>query len=235
MPNDTRPGAVSDEELKAALEVVFRANSQIYENRGFQQRIGYGKRPALLIIDMAKGWTKPGHAFSCEGMDEVIPANQALIEAFRARGLPIVYTTTAYQASGTPLSETGMWGQKIPLDTLAEGSEAAEIDERLAPGEGEVVITKKMASAFNGTHLANYLNANRIDTLIITGVTASACVRHSTEDAISSGFRPIVVREAVGDRIAGAVEWNLFDIDAKFGDVEPLSSVLDYLKSNDIG
>ena len=64
MPNDTRPGAVSDEELKAALEVVFRANSQIYENRGFQQRIGYGKRPALLIIDMAKGWTKPVHAFS---------------------------------------------------------------------------------------------------------------------------------------------------------------------------
>lgn len=235
MSTAPQPGAVSDEELKAALDVVFRANSQIYANRGFQRRIGYGTRPALLIIDMAKAWTRPGHAFSCEGMDTVIPANQALLSVFRSRGLPVVYTTTAYQAAGTALSETGMWGQKIPLDTLAEGSEAAEIDDQLAPQDGEVVITKKMASAFNGTHLANYLTACRVDTLIVTGVTASACVRHSVEDAISSGFRPIVVREAVGDRIAGAVEWNLFDIDAKFGDVEPLDSVLEYMKSNRIG
>lgn len=235
MSTEPEPGAVSDEELKAALDVVFRANSQIYSKRGFQKRIGYGKRPGLLIIDMARGWTRPGHAFSCEGMETVIPANQALLEAFRARGLPVIFTTTAYQAAGTALSEAGMWGQKIPLDTLIEGSDAAGIDERLAPRDGEIVITKKMASAFNGTHLANYLTACRVDTLIITGVTASACVRHSTEDAISSGFRPIVVREAVGDRIAGAVEWNLFDIDAKFGDVEPLDNVLEYLKSNEIG
>lgn len=226
---------VSDDELKAALDVVFRANAQVYAARGFQKRVGFGKRPALIVIDMANAWTRPGHAFSCAGMDEIIPANQALIEAFRARGLPIVFTTTACFSTSGPNAETGVWGGKIPLDVLDMDDDACEIDDRLAPQKGEVVITKKNASAFNGTSLSNYLTACRVDTVIVTGVTASACVRHSVEDAISSGFRPIVVREAVGDRIAGAVEWNLFDIDAKFGDVEPLQTVLDYMKSNEIG
>ena len=235
MTDETAKGAVSDEELKAALEVVFRANSQIYAARGFQRRVGFGKRPALLVIDMANAWTRPGHAFSCEGMDPVVEANRVLLDVFRARGLPIIFTTTAYCSTEGPHAETGLWGSKIPSAGLSIGSHDAEIDERLAPDEGEVVITKKMASAFNGTHLSNYLTAARVDTLIVTGVTASACVRHSVEDAISSGFRPIVVREGVGDRIAGAVEWNLFDIDAKFGDVEPLETVLEYLKGNEIG
>ena len=84
---DASEETVSDEELKAALDVVFRANSQLYASRGFQRRVGFGTRPALIVIDMANAWTRPGHAFSCANMDEIIPANQALVEAFRARGL----------------------------------------------------------------------------------------------------------------------------------------------------
>ena len=91
------------------------------------------------------------------------------------------------------------------------------------------MIVKKRASAFHGTHLASFLNAQGVDTVIVTGVTMAGCVRHTIEDAIAEGFRPIVVRESVGDRVPGVVEWNLFDIDAKFGDVEPLERVLDYL------
>ena len=91
------------------------------------------------------------------------------------------------------------------------------------------MLVKKRASGFHGTNLSSYLNAHGVDTVIITGVTMAGCVRHSTEDAIAEGFRPIVVREAVGDRVPGVVEWNLFDIDAKFGDVEPLARVLEYL------
>ena len=226
---------VSDEELQAALDVVFRANSDIYQSRGFQRRVGFGKKPALIIIDLAKAWTLPGHAFSCAGMEEIIPANQALLSAFRARDLPVVFTTTAYDVTEGPNSDMGLWVEKIPLETLAAGSEAIEIDERIAPQPGEQVIVKKRASAFHGTHLSSFLNANRVDTVIVTGVTACACVRHTIEDALADGFRPIAVREGIGDRIAGAVEWNLFDIDAKFGDVEPLDRVLDYLKSNEIG
>ena len=91
------------------------------------------------------------------------------------------------------------------------------------------MIVKKRASGFHGTNLSSFLTAHGVDTVILTGVTMCGCVRHTCEDAIAEGFRPIVVREAVGDRVPGVVEWNLFDIDAKFGDVEPLTRVVDYL------
>lgn len=221
--------SATSEEIKKALETIFDADSKIYQNRGFQRRIGYGARPALLIIDLANAWTQPGYPFTCDNMEEIIPANQKLLAAARAKRIPIVYTTTAYQDPTGPNSDTGLWHMKIPVETVREGTEAAEIDERIAPHDGEQVICKKRASAFHGTYLSSYLKAHRVDTLIITGVTMAGCVRHSTEDAIAEGFRPIVVREGVGDRVPGVVEWNLFDIDAKFGDVEPVESVLTYL------
>ena len=233
MAEDT--AKVSEAELKAALEVVFRANSAIYRARGFQRRVGFGRKPALIVIDLANAWTRPGHAFSCDGMETIIPANQRLLDAFRARGLPIVFTTTAYDVTAGENSDMGLWADKIPLETLAAGSEDAAIDERIAPRPGEIVIVKKKASAFHGTHLASYLTANRVDTIVVTGVTACACVRHTVEDGIAGGFRPIAVREAIGDRIAGAVEWNLFDIDAKFGDVVGVDDVLAHLTCNDAG
>lgn len=219
----------SSDEIRQALETIFSADSDVYRTRGFQRRIGYGLRPALLVIDLANAWTRPGYQFSCDDMDTIIPANQQLLAAAREKRIPIVYTTTAYQAPKGPRSDTGLWHLKIPAETLLEGSEGAQIDERIAPEAGEQVIVKKRASAFHGTYLAGYLRSQRVDTVIITGVTMAGCVRHTTEDAIADGFRPIVVREAVGDRVPGVVEWNLFDIDAKFGDVEPLASVLEYL------
>lgn len=223
------------QELRAALDKVFAADSALYQNRGFQRRIGYGKRPALINIDLANAWTRPGNAFSCEGMETIIPATQELLKAFRARKLPVVYTTTAYDVTSGPHSDMGLWQYKIPVEVLKAGSWEAAIDDRIKPEPGEHVIVKKRASAFHGTYLGGMLRAAGVDTVIVTGVTACACVRNTVEDAIADGFRPIVVREAVGDRIIGAVEWNLFDIDAKFGDVEPLEKVLGYLKSNEIG
>ena len=193
------------------------------------RRIGYGERPALINIDLANAWTRPDNPFTCAGMDAIIPAVQALLEAARARSIPIVYTTTAYAITEGPNTDMGLWHRKIPLEVLKLGSEAVEIDDRLAPEPGEQVIVKKRASAFHGTPLAGFLRAAGIDTVLLTGVTMSACVRNTAEDAIAEGFRPIVVRECVGDRIAGAIEWNLFDIEAKFGDVEPLAAVLAYL------
>ncbi len=219
----------SSDDVQAALATIFDADTGIYQQRGFQRRVGYGSRPALVHIDLANAWTRPGHAFSCEGMDTIIPAVQALNEAGRAKGIPIVYTTTAYEDVEGPNSDMGLWVHKIPVEHLKLGTPEVEIDSRIAPEPGELVIVKKRASGFHGTHLSSYLNAQGVDTVILTGVTMAGCVRHSTEDAIAEGFRPIVVREAVGDRVPGVVEWNLFDIDAKFGDVEPLERVLDYL------
>jgi nicotinamidase-related amidase len=216
-------------DITEALETIFSADSELYRNRGFMRRIGFGERPALINIDLANAWTRPGNPFTCDGMDVIIPGVQRLLAAGRAKGIPIVYTTTAYAVTEGPNTDMGLWHHKIPVEALALGTEAVAIDERIAPEPGEHVVVKKFASAFHGTYLTGFLRAAGVDTVIVTGVTMAGCVRHTVEDAIGHGFRPIIVRECVGDRVAGAVEWNLFDIDAKFGDVEPLETVLDYL------
>ena len=223
------------DDIKEALAKIFAADSELYQDRGFQRRIGFGTRPALINIDLANAWTRPGNAFTCEGMDVIIPAVQQLLAASRAKGIPVVYTSTAYAVTEGPNSDMGLWHRKIPAELLRMGTEDVAIDDRIAPQAGEQVIVKKRASAFHGTHLAGFLRAAGVDTVIVTGVTMAGCVRHSVEDAIAEGFRPIVVREAVGDRVAGVVEWNLFDIDAKFGDVEPLEGVLAYLDGLELG
>ena len=217
-------------QLNELLEKAFAIGAEEYKERGFKRRVGYGTRPAVIHIDMANAWTRPGHQFSCKNMETIIPACQDLNEAARAKGVPVIYTTTAYDITDVSLpSDMGLWSQKIPVEVLDPSSDAVKIDDRIAPQPGELVITKKRASAFPGTNLQQFLTVNRIDTVIITGVTAAGCVRHTVEDAIAEGFRPIVVREAVGDRVPGVVAWNLFDIDAKFGDVEPLANVVKYL------
>ena len=218
-------------EIQQALETIFSADSAVYQQRGFQRRVGFGERPAQIHIDLANAWTRPGNPFTCEGMDTIIPGVQQLLAAGRARSIPIVYTTTAYAVTEGPSSDMGLWNRKIPVEVLQLGTDAVAIDERIAPEPGEHVIVKKFASAFFGTNLASMLRAAGVDTVIVTGVTMAGCVRHTVEDAIGLGFRPIVVRECVGDRVAGVVEWNLFDIDAKFGDVESLETVLGYLES----
>jgi N-carbamoylsarcosine amidase len=216
-------------EIIKALERIFAADTSIYGQRGFQRRVGFGERPALVHIDLANAWTRPDNPFSCEGMDTIIPAVQRLNAAARPKGIPIVYTTTAYDVTEGPNSDMGLWVRKIPTEVLQVGTGAVAIDDRIAPAPGDQVIVKKRASGFHGTHLSSFLNAHGVDTVVVTGVTMAGCVRHTVEDAIAEGFRPIVVREAVGDRVPGVVEWNLFDIDAKFGDVEPLDRVLEYL------
>ncbi len=223
--------AQDEREVAEALERVFSADSELYRGRGFMRRIGFGERPALVNIDLANAWTREGNPFTCDGMDVIIPGVQRLLAAARARSIPVVFTTTAYAVTEGPNSDMGLWHHKIPVEALRLGTDAVAIDERIAPEAGEQVIVKKFASAFFGTNLASFLRAAGVDTVIITGVTMAGCVRHTTEDALGYGFRPVVVRECVGDRVAGVVEWNLFDIDAKFGDVESLETVLDYLST----
>ncbi len=216
-------------DITDALETIFSADSELYRNRGFMRRVGFGERPALINIDLANAWTRPGNPFTCDGMDMIVPGVQRLLAASRSKGIPILFTTTAYAVTEGPSTDMGLWHHKIPVEVLQLGTEAVAIDERIAPEPGEHVIVKKFASAFHGTYLAGFLRAAGVDTVIVTGVTMAGCVRHTVEDAMGLGFRPIVVRECVGDRVAGAVEWNLFDIDAKFGDVEELETVLAYL------
>jgi len=221
------------EKLKQALEAAFAEATELYHKRGFQRRIGFGKKPALISVDLANAWTRPGNPFTCEDMDErIIPAMQKLLVAFRKYNFPVVHVTTCYQITdrNNPNTDMGLWHEKIPMEVCAESDKNVwAIDSRIAPIPGEQVLIKKRASAFHGTYLAGYLRAANVDTILVTGVTASACVRETICDGLADGFRPIAVKEAIGDRIPGAVLWNLFDIDAKFGDVEPVARCIEYL------
>jgi nicotinamidase-related amidase len=219
--------------LKEALEAAFAEATKIYHARGFQRRIGFGKKPALINVDLANAWTRPGNPFTCEDIDDqVIPAVQKLLVAFRKYGFPVVHVTTCYQVTdrNNPNTDMGLWHDKIPMEVVAESNKTLwAIDSRIAPIPGEQILVKKRASAFHGTYLAGFLRAAGIDTILVTGVTASACVRETICDGLADGFKPIAVKEAIGDRIPGAVLWNLFDIDAKFGDVETVERCLQYL------
>ena len=222
------------DKLEQALEAAFEEARRRYRERGFQRRIGFGKKPALISVDLANAWTRPGNPFTCEHIDDqVIPAMQKLLAAFRRNKLPVVHVTTCYQITDrhNPHTDMGLWHCKIPVEAVNEADKNLwAIDSRIAPIAGEQLLVKKRASAFHGTYLAGYLRAAGVDTILVTGVTASACVRETICDGLADGFRTIAVKEAIGDRIPGAVLWNLFDIDAKFGDVETLDSCLQQLE-----
>lgn len=235
--SDTTAAPIPDlAEVQEALKKVFAYNEAIYHERGFlKKRIGPGAWPAILVIDLAYAWTKPGHSLSCDNMDEVIANTNRLLKVGREKGVPIVFTTMSYNVVEGPNADSGIERLKSPIHELRVGNPLIDIDERLGMREDEQFVPKKYASGFSGTNLASFLTAAGVDTVIVTGVTASACVRATTVDAFCAGFRPIVPRECVSDRIAGATEWNLFDIDAKFGDVEPLETVEQYLQGLPVG
>jgi len=221
------------DQLTEALEAAFEEATRRYHERGFQRRVGFGKKPALINVDLANAWTRPGNPFTCEHIDDrVIPAVQKLLAAFRKHGFPVVHVTTCYQVTdrNNPNTDMGLWHNKIPVEVVNESdTNLWAIDSRIAPIAGEQVLVKKRASAFHGTYLAGFLRAAGVDTILVTGVTASACVRETVCDGLADGFRPIAVKEAIGDRVPGAVLWNLFDIDAKFGDVETVERCLQYI------
>ncbi|MFK7964103.1 MAG: isochorismatase family protein [Burkholderiaceae bacterium] len=228
---------VDNAELDKMLQAAFDAATKLYKERGFQRRIGFGSRPALISVDMANAWTRPGNPFTCDQdkMDnEIIPGMQRLLAAFRANGRPVVHSTTAYEITdrGASFTDMGLWHEKIPVDVLNIKDESLwAIDSRIAPVEGEYTLLKKRASAFHGTELAGILRSNNVDTILVTGVTACACVRQTICDGLAEGFRTIAVKEAIGDRVPGAVAWNLFDIDAKFADVETVDTCVEYLNT----
>ena len=226
---------MSHDALEAALQQAFDESTRIYKERGFQRRIGFGRKPALISVDLANAWTRPGNPFTCDGMEErIMPGMQRLLAACRANGHVVVHITTAYQNTNRqdPTTDMGLWHCKIPVEAvnLADTGLWA-IDSRIAPIEGEFVMMKKRASGFSGTPLAGYLRAAGVDTILVTGVTATACVRTTICDGLAEGFRTIAVRECIGDRVPGAVAWNLFDIDAKFADVESVDTCVDYLNT----
>ncbi|MEI6666668.1 MAG: isochorismatase family protein [Acidobacteriota bacterium] len=192
------------------------ATRDLYANRGFLGRVGFGTRPAILVIDFILGFTDTTSPLASD-FDAEIAATRQLIDAARTVGAPVYFTTTAYDAE---CREAGVFVEKVPsLRWLIRGSRWVELDPRLGRRPDDVLIEKQFASAFFGTPLAALLNAQSIDTVVIAGATTSGCVRASAVDSLQYGFRTIVPRECVGDRAIGPHEANLLDIDGKYGDV----------------
>lgn len=191
---------------------------------GFHGRAGIGERPALVVVDVNRGFTDPASPLVCD-LDACVAAIARLLDAFRRAGLPVIFTTVCYDDFGKQAAAVFL--EKIPaLAVLEPGSEWVEIDPRIAPAEGEPVLSKYFASAFFGTTLPALLASAGADTVVVTGASTSGCVRATALDAMQHGYRSVVPREAVGDRNPAAHEANLYDLDTKYADVVSVEDVL---------
>lgn len=200
---------------------------KFFKDRGFGLKIGYGDRPSLIVIDLVQGFTDPEKPLGAD-LSAQLAETRRLLDAARRAKIPVYYTTVSYEERD--IRDAGIWAKKMGgLMTLRAGQPEVEVDSSLGRLPDEPVITKKYASTFFGTDLLARLNSLRIDTLLIVGCTTSGCVRATAVDAVQNGLRPVVVREAVGDRSQAAHEQSLFDLQAKYADVVSADEVLEYL------
>ena len=190
---------------------------------GFSGRVGWGSRPAVIVVDLVRAYTDPSGPFALDASGAV-PATASLVDAARSAGAPVVWTEVRY-APG--MADGGLFAQKVPaLACFASDAPGGWGELTLKPSPGEVVVVKQYASAFFGTSLASTLHTLGVDTLVVAGVSTSGCIRATAMDALNSGFRPQVVREACADRTPALHENNLADLDAKYADVVALGEAL---------
>lgn len=200
----------------------------VYEKAGLGQAVTLGDRPAVLVVDFSCGFTDPACPLGSD-LTPQVEATRRLLDAAREKGLPVVFTTIAFEPS---LKDGGLWMQKVPaLGVLQAGGAWAEIDPRLDAREDETVIVKKGASGFFGTNLASVLVSQGVDSVILCGATTSGCIRATAIDLLQYGWPTLVPRECVGDRAQAPHEANLFDIQAKYADVVSVEDALAYVES----
>ena len=194
------------------------SDSDLNENcaGAFDGHLPFGRKPALLIVDFVVAYLDPASPLYA-GVEDALASNERLLAAARKVGIPVLFTNVEYSPGG---ADGGVFYRKVPALKLFErGSPMGAFPASLQPRAGELVITKQYASSFFGTTLAATLTAMGVDTLLITGLSTSGCVRATALDACQHGFLPFVVREACGDRHPGPHEANLFDLQAKYAEV----------------
>jgi maleamate amidohydrolase len=182
----------------------------------FDGHLAFGKRPALLIVDVVMAYLEPASSLYA-GVESALASNERLVAGARECNIPIIFTHVEYEPGG---ANGGLFYRKIPaLRAFDAGSPLGAFPPTLQPAEGDIVISKQYASAFFGTGLDRLLQERAIDTLLITGFSTSGCVRATALDALQYGFAPFVVRDACGDRHPAPHEANLFDLQAKYAEV----------------
>jgi nicotinamidase-related amidase len=187
-----------------------------YAAHGFSGRLGFGRAPAVVAVDIAMAYLDEDSPLYA-GVEDAVAAAARVIAAARAAGVPVLHTRVRYQKGG---ADGGVFRRKVPsLWVFDEGCPLGEPAPSVAPAPGEVVVVKQYASGFFGTSLASTLRSSGVDTVIVVGLTTSGCVRATALDAMQHGFVPVVVRDAVGDRDSRPHEANLLDLQAKYADV----------------
>ena len=203
-------------------------NDNLADNykKAFDNRLGFGARPALILVDFVEAYfAKDSPLYA--GVDDALVSALRIREAARAAGIAVFYTNVVYHPGG---ADGGTFFRKVPaLAAFVVGNPLGAWPAGLEPADGEIVISKQYPSAFFGTSLAATLTAAGVDTLIITGLTTSGCIRATCIDTVSNGFIPIVVADACGDRHEAPHEANLFDMNAKYADVVDEAAAIGYL------
>lgn len=212
------------------VNFVYDEVRELYERSGFGGRVGFGDRPALVVIDLARSWLDDASPQGSSRLQPVLHNTIKLLGAARKGGVPVFFTTMAF----TPWETVGPYGRKMlhlgERGSLDAGSDMVDLDPRLDRRPEEPLLVKPRASAFWGTPFDSYLAGRNIDTLIITGCSTSGCIRATAESAHNLNLHTIVVREAVGDRSPLAHEVNLTDIDLRYADVVGLEETITYLE-----
>jgi len=189
---------------------------EIYREAGITGTVGFGRAPAVVVVDLQTAFTDTACPLGAD-LDDTVKATAELLATAREVGIPVFFSRCVYREDAR---DGAVFAEKIPSTAeLTSDSKWIEIDPRLNPTDDEVLVEKQQPSAFFGTGLDTMLTHDGIDTVVVTGATTSGCVRATVVDACSHGYRPIVPVECVGDRAEEPHEANLFDIGSKYADL----------------
>ena len=210
-------------------DVVPKEEQALYERGGWGGTVGYGRRPALLVVDMYRAFVDPAYPYSSPSAPATVRVIQTLLAGARAAECPVFFSKAKRR---TVPAERGRWKTSaVNARPIMADPAAYEIVPELAPLPAESVVVKAAPSAFVGTDLVSYLIFHNVDTVIVTGTVTSGCVRDTVLDAFNYSFRVIVPEDAVCDRGSTSHKVALFDLHMKYADVVPTADVLAYLKT----
>lgn len=216
------------------MENFYKEVEKFYLSKGWGLRMGFGKRPAIVVIDLFKACLDPSSPLGSTELDKVVENAVKVLDIGRDSKVPIFFTSISYDAEGSEAFGPRQKKQAHRMkskDTWARGASAVELDPRLNRRPDEIFMHKQKPSIFWGTPFISYLIGRQIDTLIILGCSTSGCIRASASDAHDYNFYTVVVREAVGERCQMAHESNLIDIDLRYADVISMNETIAYLKN----
>ena len=169
-------------------------DEEFFRARGFGVKIGFGERPALIVIDMIKGFTNKDMPLGAP-LESQIAAQKPMIDVAHERGIPVIFSTVMY--ADHDMADAGLWAIKMKgIATLQAGTEAVEVDPRLGMRGTDSLLVKKYASCFFGTDLVPRLTHRGIDTLIITGTLTNCCCESTARDALQMGYKVIFMSDA---------------------------------------